>query len=222
MLTDVHEDTPLDEEVWVLADGREFTQRPKHRAKVGPDGAVTASERGEAFVMARYATFTVGVQTIVLPQGFTAENMITNATINAPTAVAFVPSPPGFQHMLVGEKDGVVWTVTNGLRAATPLWDGHLEVLNDIDRGFLGLAVDPAFIVRVFEPGSTLKPFTVAAALLTVATGVAFEVEVAGTWKSDPEADTLDKIDPLELGLATAAVAVVAHGLAGHAAQNLA
>jgi hypothetical protein len=38
-------------------------------AKIGPDGVVTASERGEAFVMARFATFTVGAQVIVLPKG---------------------------------------------------------------------------------------------------------------------------------------------------------
>jgi Protein of unknown function (DUF1549)/Protein of unknown function (DUF1553) len=38
-------------------------------AKIGPDGVVTAGERGEAFVMARFATFTVGAQIIVLPKG---------------------------------------------------------------------------------------------------------------------------------------------------------
>jgi hypothetical protein len=38
-------------------------------AKIGPDGVVTAGERGEAFVMARFATFTVGAQVIVLPKG---------------------------------------------------------------------------------------------------------------------------------------------------------
>jgi hypothetical protein len=37
-------------------------------AKVGADGAITAGERGEAFVMARFATFTVGVPVIVLPK----------------------------------------------------------------------------------------------------------------------------------------------------------
>jgi Protein of unknown function (DUF1549)/Protein of unknown function (DUF1553) len=37
-------------------------------AKIGPDGVVTAGERGEAFVMARFATFTVGAQVIVLPK----------------------------------------------------------------------------------------------------------------------------------------------------------
>ena len=38
-------------------------------AKIGPDGKVTAGERGEAFVMARFSTFTVGSQVIVLPKG---------------------------------------------------------------------------------------------------------------------------------------------------------
>ena len=38
-------------------------------AAVGPDGMVTAGDRGEAFVMARFATFTVGSQFLVLPRG---------------------------------------------------------------------------------------------------------------------------------------------------------
>jgi len=38
-------------------------------AKIGPDGVVTAGARGEAFVMARFATFTVGSQVIVVPKG---------------------------------------------------------------------------------------------------------------------------------------------------------
>ena len=38
-------------------------------AKIGSDGVVTAGARGEAFVMARFATFTVGSQVIVLPKG---------------------------------------------------------------------------------------------------------------------------------------------------------
>ncbi len=38
-------------------------------APVTPDGRVTAGERGEAFVMARFETHTVGSQFIVLPKG---------------------------------------------------------------------------------------------------------------------------------------------------------
>lgn len=39
-------------------------------AKISPDGLVTAGDRGEAFVMARFSTFTVGSQVIVLPKGY--------------------------------------------------------------------------------------------------------------------------------------------------------
>ena len=37
-------------------------------AKIDADGVVTAGQRGEAFVMARFATFTVGSQVIVIPK----------------------------------------------------------------------------------------------------------------------------------------------------------
>src|SRR5262249_9494359 len=40
---------------------------------VGDTGLVTAGARGEAFVMARYETFTVGSQFIVLPKGLKFE-----------------------------------------------------------------------------------------------------------------------------------------------------
>src|SRR5262249_13337441 len=52
-------------------------------------GVVTAGERGEAFVMARFATFTVGTPFIVLPKGlqFTfpqvPENNYIDALVNA-------------------------------------------------------------------------------------------------------------------------------------------
>jgi hypothetical protein len=42
-------------------------------AAVTPEGLVTAGERGEAFVMARFETFTVGSQFIVLPKGLKFE-----------------------------------------------------------------------------------------------------------------------------------------------------
>src|SRR5205085_5726252 len=38
-------------------------------AKVDGGGVVTAGERGEAFVMARFHTFTIGVPFITLPKG---------------------------------------------------------------------------------------------------------------------------------------------------------
>ncbi|RLS45484.1 MAG: DUF1549 domain-containing protein, partial [Planctomycetota bacterium] len=38
-------------------------------ATISPDGTITAGTRGEAFVMARFATFTVGSHFVVLPKG---------------------------------------------------------------------------------------------------------------------------------------------------------
>ena len=46
-----------------------FLSNNDNSAKVTPEGVVTAGERGEAFLMARFATFTVGVPFIVLPKG---------------------------------------------------------------------------------------------------------------------------------------------------------
>jgi hypothetical protein len=37
-------------------------------AKISPEGVVTAGARGEAYVFARFATFTVGSQAIVIPK----------------------------------------------------------------------------------------------------------------------------------------------------------
>jgi hypothetical protein len=42
-------------------------------AKISADGLITAGERGEAFVMARFGTFTVGSQVLVLPKGLQFE-----------------------------------------------------------------------------------------------------------------------------------------------------
>ena len=42
-------------------------------AKISKDGVITTGTRGEAFVMARYATFTMGTQVIVIPKGLKYE-----------------------------------------------------------------------------------------------------------------------------------------------------
>jgi hypothetical protein len=46
-----------------------FLSNNDNSAKISPEGVVTAGDRGEAFIMARFATFTVGSQFIVLPKG---------------------------------------------------------------------------------------------------------------------------------------------------------
>jgi hypothetical protein len=45
-----------------------FLTNNENSAKIDESGLVTASNRGEAFVMARFATFTVGSQVIVIPK----------------------------------------------------------------------------------------------------------------------------------------------------------
>jgi hypothetical protein len=50
-----------------------FLTNNETSAAVSPDGLVTAGARGEAFVMARFATFTVGSQVLVLPKGLKFE-----------------------------------------------------------------------------------------------------------------------------------------------------
>jgi Protein of unknown function (DUF1549)/Protein of unknown function (DUF1553) len=57
-----------------------FLSNNDNSAKISADGLVTANERGEAYIMARFATFTVGSQVLVLPKGlkFTWPNVPEN------------------------------------------------------------------------------------------------------------------------------------------------
>src|SRR5207248_215132 len=50
-----------------------FLTNNDNSAAVSREGIVTAKNRGEAFVMARFATFTVGCQVIVVPKGLAYE-----------------------------------------------------------------------------------------------------------------------------------------------------
>jgi hypothetical protein len=63
-----------------------FMTNNETSAKIAPDGdgVVTAGERGEAFIMARFHTYTVGVPMIVLPKGqaFTWPNVPENNYID--------------------------------------------------------------------------------------------------------------------------------------------
>ncbi|HEY1067325.1 MAG TPA: DUF1549 domain-containing protein [Pirellulales bacterium] len=50
-----------------------FMSNNETSASISPSGLVTAGERGEAFIMARFDTFTVGSHLIVLPKGLEFE-----------------------------------------------------------------------------------------------------------------------------------------------------
>lgn len=79
---------------------------------------------------------------IALPAGFVSENATPAAAWDTPVAIAFLPDG----RYLVAEKRGVVWMVTNGVKAATPLWSSENEVLNVNDRGLLDIAVHPDYL----------------------------------------------------------------------------
>ena len=83
---------------------------------------------------------------VVLPVGFTSDNVVPDTPFTVPTTMAFLPGG----RMLVAEKGGRVWAVVNGTRYPTPLWRGEAEVLNESDRGLLGLTVDPGYVTNHF------------------------------------------------------------------------
>ncbi len=76
-----------------------FLTNNEPTAKVSPDGLVTANKRGEAFIMARYDTFTVGSQVIVIPDNlkytrpeFAAVNYIDNLVADKLHRLRIYPS----------------------------------------------------------------------------------------------------------------------------------
>jgi hypothetical protein len=76
-----------------------FLSSNDNSATVAGDGKVTAANRGEAFIMARFATYTVGVPFIVLPKGLDfvwqevpANNYIDELVYNKLRALRIQPS----------------------------------------------------------------------------------------------------------------------------------
>jgi len=81
------------------------------------------------------------LRAVTLPSGFTIENAVPGVVFDTPTSIAFLPDG----RMLVGEKQGQVWIVSNGTKLATPFWSRTDEVLNQGDSGLLDVGVDPNF-----------------------------------------------------------------------------
>jgi glucose/arabinose dehydrogenase len=79
-----------------------------------------------------------------VPSQFVVETI--GSGFDTPTAIAFLPGG----RMLVAEKRGHVYTLHNGVKSASPLWNRTSEVLNHHDRGLLGLAVDPNYASNRF------------------------------------------------------------------------
>lgn len=80
----------------------------------------------------------------VVPPGFEVVPVASNLAL--PTAMAF--SPDG--RIFITEKAGIVKVAVNGQVLATPFIDLRAEVNARLDRGLLGIAVDPNFATNHF------------------------------------------------------------------------
>lgn len=79
-----------------------------------------------------------------VPTDFVVENVAPGATFNIPTGIAYMPGG----RLLVAEKRGRVYFVTNGVKSASPLWSSENEILNETDRGLLDVAVHPDYVTN--------------------------------------------------------------------------
>ena len=76
-----------------------------------------------------------------LPNGFYLESAASGARFNLPVGMGFASDG----RLFVAEKAGRVYVVENEAKQAEPLLDLSGEVLNQHDRGLLGIALDPDF-----------------------------------------------------------------------------
>jgi glucose/arabinose dehydrogenase len=113
----------------------------------GPRGGPIPFHRRATFCAAALAAILssgVARATPVVPSGFAVDDAAPGAVFVVPTAMAFLPDG----RFLVAEKRGRVYEVRGGIRQPNPLWSRENEVLDQHDRGLLGLAVDPNYFVN--------------------------------------------------------------------------
>ncbi|MCP6755952.1 PQQ-dependent sugar dehydrogenase, partial [Klebsiella pneumoniae] len=70
------------------------------------------------------AAFAVDAAAIAVPANFVVENAVPGATFTQPSAIAWLPGG----RMLVLEKAGVLWSVTNGVKSSKSMIDLNKEV----------------------------------------------------------------------------------------------
>ncbi len=92
--------------------------------------------------------FATPARAVSVPDGFVVENAVTSGgvTFTFPTALAFLPDG----RLIVCEQGGTAYMVRNGVRLASPVWDGSTEILSNGDRGLLGVTVDPKYFQNHF------------------------------------------------------------------------
>ena len=81
-----------------------------------------------------------------VPAGFVVEDVAPGANFVTPVQAVWLPDG----RMLVVEKRGRIQVVQNGIKNSQPMWQADNEVLDQQDRGFLSVAVDPKYFVNHF------------------------------------------------------------------------
>lgn len=105
-------------------------------------GVRTFLLRVSAVVLPAVAALAAPVRAVNLPPGFVVDSATPGAGLDFTTCFRFLPDG----RMLVLEKRGRLWVFKNGVKNAVPTWSAENEVLDNGDRGALGLAVDPDFV----------------------------------------------------------------------------
>ena len=110
-----------------------FMSNNDNSAQVSPDGLITAGARGEAFVMARFETHTVGMQVLALPKNLqyappsaTAANYIDQLVNNKLDKLRLLPSE-------ICNDETFLRRATLDVTGLLPTEQEYLEFVNDRD-----------------------------------------------------------------------------------------
>jgi glucose/arabinose dehydrogenase/PKD repeat protein len=96
---------------------------------------------GAPFLAAALALVPAAAHAVTLPAGFTAVQVAPSGSWDKITGLAFAPDG----RLFVIEKRGRVHVVENNVKVEPPFLDLELDVLNNADRGLLGIALAPDF-----------------------------------------------------------------------------
>lgn len=81
-----------------------------------------------------------------VPNNFVVENAASGATFITPAVIDFAADG----RIFVGEKRGRVYIIENGVKLTQPFINLETEILDNGDRGLLGMVLDPNFLVNGF------------------------------------------------------------------------
>lgn len=168
-------------------------------------------------VLFRVLTPSASSQTV--PPGFTIANAFPTASFTTPVQIVFLPDGRKF----VVEKAGLVRVMTGaGIKLSAPFIDLSLKVLNNHDRGLLGVALDPDFTTNhwvyflyVVNPDSIsgvdgsisafsrCERYQVSESDTNIADLTSRQILIGGTWPvaiADPSNDGSHTIGTLRFG----------------------